>query len=119
MLQEISEIGMRLHLEIEAFYLFAKILLDKISLAIQFYFGTARSLSLASHDNLTKHIEAYAGTKGLTINPELVEHIRKLKEDISDFRDHQIQHIIDYRQGRTIRGTGFDGDILELSPPSA
>ncbi len=110
MLQEGSEIGIRLHLEIEAFYLFAKILLDKISLAMQFYFGTARSLSLSSHDNLTKHVEAYIKTKGLTINPEVVEHIKKLKEDISDFRDYQIQHIQDFRQGRIIRGTGFDGE---------
>lgn len=108
MLQESIEIGIRLHLEIEAFYLFAKILLDKISLSIQFYFGVARSLSLASHGKLTRNIDKYIKTKGLTINPELVEHIKKLKEDISDFRDYQIQHIPDYRQGRIIRGTGFD-----------
>lgn len=109
MLQESSELGIRVHLEIEAFYLFAKILLDKTSLAIQFYFGSARSLSLASHDNLTKHIEVYAKTKGLRLSPPgLIEHIGKLKEDISDFRDYQIQHIPDYRQGRIIRGTGFD-----------
>ena len=110
MLQESREIGLRLHLEIEAFYLFAKILLDKISLAIQYYFGSARSLSLVSHDKFTRNVKDYTETKGLKINPELIEHIKKLKEDISDFRDYQIQHIPDYRQGRIIRGTGFDGE---------
>jgi hypothetical protein len=106
--EERREITLRLHLEIESFYLFAKILLDKISLAIQFYFGYARSLSLASHDNLTKHVEAYKKARRLSIHQDLVDLIRKLKEDISDFRDYQIQHIPDYRQGRIVRGTNFD-----------
>lgn len=108
LLAESQDITARLHLEIEAFYLFAKILLDKVSLAIQFYFGSARSLSLASHDNLTKHIEAYAKVKMLSIDQELIDNIKRLKEDISDFRDYQIQHIPDHRQGRTLRATGFD-----------
>ncbi|MBI2590449.1 MAG: hypothetical protein HYW33_01005 [Candidatus Blackburnbacteria bacterium] len=104
------KITKHLHLEIESFYLFAKILLDKISQAIQFYFGPARSLSLASHDKLTKHIENYAKTKALSLSSELFETIKKLKSDISDFRDYQIQHIEEYRQGRVARGTAFDGD---------
>src|SRR4030095_8890693 len=36
----------RLHLEIESFYLFAKILLDKVAHALEFYFGPARDCSL-------------------------------------------------------------------------
>lgn len=110
LMREWQLITKHLHLEIESFYLFAKILLDKISLAIQFYFGSARALSLASHDNLRRHIENYAELKGLSINSELLEIINKLKEDISDFRDYQIQHIRDYRQGRIARGTIFDGE---------
>lgn len=103
------DIHTRLHLEIESFYLFAKILLDKIAIALQFYFGSARGLPLSSHDKLTKNFEGYLAVKRLTNDPKLLEEIKKLKEDISDFRDKQIQHIQDFRQGRVIRATGFDG----------
>ena len=34
----------RLHLEIESFYLFAKILLDKVAHFVEFYFGPGRKL---------------------------------------------------------------------------
>src|SRR5262245_7625489 len=43
-----------LQLEIESFYLFAKIMLDKVARVIAFYFGQARGLALDSHDNLTQ-----------------------------------------------------------------
>ncbi len=98
------------HLEIESFYLFAKILLDKIANAIEFYFGEGRSLPLTSHDKLTKNIEKYAEIKGLTIDKKLIETINRLKTDISDFRDYQIQHIAKERNPRTMKGTLFDAE---------
>lgn len=104
-------LSLRVHLEIESFYLFAKILLDKIALAIQFYFGQPeRKLSLASHDKLAKHIESYARVRGLSFTQDLLEIIKKLKLDIADFRDYQIQHIPDYRHSRVMRGTIYDSE---------
>jgi hypothetical protein len=94
-----------LHLEIESFYLFAKILLDQIARFIEFYFGSVRKKSLDSHDELTKHLDDYAKAKGLIIPPSLVEMIQTLKRDISDYRDYEIAH---HKSPRTIRGTGFD-----------
>jgi hypothetical protein len=54
-----------LHLEIESFYLFAKIMLDVIAHAIEYYFGSARNLSLDSHDDLAKNLHKYAAAKSL------------------------------------------------------
>src|SRR5882762_3216181 len=59
--EELTEIQQALLLETESFYLFAKILLDKLARALEFYFGQGRSYSLDSHDDLVKNIEGYAG----------------------------------------------------------
>src|SRR5688572_29970565 len=53
------------HLEIESFYLFAKILLDKVALFLQDYFGQVRGISLRSHDKLAKYYIQYGVAKGL------------------------------------------------------
>lgn len=105
---ESVELTTRLHLEIESFYLFAKILLDKIAQAVEFYFGTARKMSLQSHDKFTKLFKNYAEIKGLKLDNRMVTVIEKLKDDISDFRDYQISHIHSNRRGRLSRGTIFD-----------
>lgn len=104
------EITTNLHLKIESFYLFAKILLDKISVSIEFYFGSQRGLSLNSHDDLTKNIERYVIAKGIKLSAGFVDEVKKLKVDISDFRDYQIQHVSPGRRGRLVRATMWDGD---------
>ena len=98
------EITTELHFEIESFYLFAKILLDKISRAVEFYFGQVRGLSLDSHDLLYKNLSKFSSSKRLVLNKDLMENIKKLKEEISDFRDYQIAH---HKSPRTARGTIF------------
>jgi hypothetical protein len=66
---KLREDGVRLsalvHLEIESYYLFAKICLDKIARALEFYFGQGRGKSLDSHDQLVKNFAAYAAEKRL------------------------------------------------------
>src|SRR5689334_1122524 len=49
----------RVHLEIESFYVFAKILLDRFAQLIQLFFGPARDLSLSSHHKLSNNIEQF------------------------------------------------------------
>ena len=95
-----------LQLEVESFYLFAKILLDKAARAIEFYFGQTRKLPLDSHDDLTKNLESYSNARSLTILDELPHSARKLKSDVSDYRDYYIAH---EKSPRITRGTGFDG----------
>src|SRR5215472_14371638 len=45
-----KDLYVRLQLEVETFYVFAKIVLDKVANAVEFYFGQGRSASLLSHD---------------------------------------------------------------------
>jgi len=99
-----GEITIKLHLEIESFYLFSKIMLDEIARALEFYFGQERSLSLDSHHLLCKNLAKFSANKGLLLNKNMVRLAKKLKKDISDFRDYQIAH---HKCPRTMRGTIF------------
>jgi hypothetical protein len=94
-------------LEIESFYLFAKILLDVVAHAIEYYFGPARGVSLDSHDNLSKDFYRYADMKGLDKDDSFYKKITELKTLIADFRDYQIAH---EKSPRTMKGTLFDND---------
>ena len=89
--------SLRLHtlvlLEIESFYIFAKIFLDKIALFIQNYFGPARGISLRSHDKLEKEYERFRLVKGLNYPQGFSQSIIFLKKNISDYRDKQISHM--------------------------
>jgi len=99
-----SLITTKLHLEIESFYIFAKIMLDQLSRAIELYFGQARNLTLDSHDDFCKNISRYTLKKGIIIRKKLIDSAEKLKSDISDFRDKEIAH---NKKPRTVRGTMF------------
>jgi hypothetical protein len=105
--EEGYELTTRLHLEIESFYLFAKILLDKASHVMEFYFGQGRSCSLDSHDDLVRHLETFAEQKGITLTQQFVEIANVLKKDISDHRDYQIAH---EKSPRTTHATLFDAE---------
>jgi hypothetical protein len=94
-----------LHLEIESFYLFAKILLDKIARSLEFYFGQEREKSLDSHDDLVKNFESYAGAKSLTLPTDFMAIAAALKKDISDYRDYEIAH---EKSPRRMNATVFD-----------
>ena len=107
----LHEAGVRLmamlHLEIETFYLFATIYLDKISRALEFYFGQGRGNSLDSHDQLVKNFVAYADEKGLSIPANFMDFAVMLKRDVSDFRDYQISH---EKNPRRLNATMFDNE---------
>lgn len=104
LLDEGNRLTSLLHLEIESFFLVAKILLDKIAHSIEFYFGPARGESLDSHDDLAKNIGDYAEKKQLKVPPGMLDSADSLKKDISDFRDYQIAH---EKNPRSMRGTAF------------
>jgi hypothetical protein len=91
-LNELDKATDLLHLEIESFYLFAKILLDAVARAIEKYFGQGKACSLDSHHDLIDNFAEYAAQKKLDIPPDFIEKARRLREDISNFRDHEIAH---------------------------
>jgi hypothetical protein len=96
-LVEFEEMNTRLHLEIESFYVFAKILLNKIALFIQYYFGQAHSCSLASHHKFTKCYERYGELQGLVYPEGLSQSLVFLQEKVCNFRDKQISHLQNFR----------------------
>lgn len=86
------ELSSELHLHIESFYIFAKILLDKIAQAIYFYFGNSKTMFQSHHDMIGR-IQPYVSERGLSPIPEsLFNQMNQLKEQVSDFRDDVITH---------------------------
>lgn len=105
LLNEGRKLTLILHLEIESFYLFAKILLDKISRTIEFYFGRVEGKSLDSHNKLAKNLKDYSSTKGLITNKEFLKSIDSLKKGISNYRDKEITH---EKSPRTVKATVYN-----------
>lgn len=113
--EENRRLSTLVHLEIESFYVFAKVLLDKIALFVENYFGQARGCLLASHDKLTKNHERFRSAKELVYPAGFAESLTFLKEHICDYRDKQISHL---RNPRTIKATLFnlrDGDQTRIA----
>jgi hypothetical protein len=105
-----------LHLEIESFYLFAKILLDKLANCVLLYFGLERGIRLQSHDYLAKNIRRYARARNLSApSRDLLDLISELKRDVADYRDKQIAH---ETSPRTVRGTTVDLDAETVAMSS-
>ena len=98
-----------LHLQIKSYYLFAKIVLDDVARAIEYYFGAARGLPLNSHDDLAKNLEQFATAKSLGVDAELTATIADLKHRISDVRDYKISH---EKSPRTMTGTMWNRNRL-------
>ena len=94
------------HLEIESFYIFAKMLLDDVARAIEYYFGQANNCSLDSHDDLTKKLARYAAGKQLAVPDGFEQSLNDLKRRIADVRDKRISH---EKSPRTVKGTGWGG----------
>ena len=110
-LEQGRELGDELHLQIESFYIFSKIMLDKTTQAFEHYFGGERDLSLVSHHKLSKDFVEYASKKGLSKPPkELIDSINNLQKRVVDFRDDIITHM---NNPRSMKGTMFQYDTGE------
>lgn len=103
---ESSRLTTLVHLEIESFYMFAKVLLDNIARFLYVYFGLERGVGLKSHNDLAKHYEKYFKAKRLAIPEGLPESITLLKDSICDYRDKEISHELSLRR---TRATGWSG----------
>jgi len=121
LLAESGRLTTILHLEIESFYQFAKVLLDNMARFLYVYFGQhfgkEKRISLKSHDNLEKHHEIYLKTKGLVIPEGFSESVTLLKNSICDYRDDEISHEMTLRRTRgtawgSSRATRIVGGII-------
>jgi hypothetical protein len=95
----------KVELEIESFYIFAKIFLDMIARFILNYFSEAHKIKLNSHDKLTKNHIEYQTVKGLIFPDGFSESLTILKEHVGDFRDKQIAHL---QNPRSIKGISYN-----------
>ena len=94
--QEELERGARtaqlLHMEIETYFLFTCILLDRIANCIYDFFGQEQGVRLQSHRNLKKNLERYADAKGLALPDNMIRYAKELFEEVVVYRDKNITH---------------------------
>lgn len=111
-LERNAGVHLSLHLQIEGFYLFARILLDKILQVFIFYFGGGPYAAMSHTDivKVVKHLgqtkfEAYAAAKNLSSFPEsLREKMLAVVRDVVEFRDDIVAH---HKNPRGMKATGF------------
>lgn len=90
--EEAQRLIPRVHYTIESFFVFGKILLDRVALAIEATFGNAKGFR-PSHRGVLAGLGAYAVTKGIPPPPnDLIRKAREFEETLTRFRDHQITH---------------------------
>jgi len=115
-LQRDFEFSQVLHLEIESFFLFANITLDRIANFMEDYFGPAKSLTLRSHRKFCKYAGSYVKKKKLEIPEGFYETMNNLEESVVFYRDKSIAHLKNPRamfptfftlEGSTQIGTSF------------
>jgi hypothetical protein len=87
-----SRHGQVLQLEIESFYVFAKIYLDKTVHFLEVYFGDQRDCSFESFSGLRKLLGTLENAHGFKVQPELRQAVVKLEKEIVEFRDKKIIH---------------------------
>lgn len=92
----LEQLQLVVRMEIESFYLFARILLDKIALAVHFYFGLHQS----GHSLLIRQL----AKAGVLPSERLQTLAKDLGKKIGGFRSEQITH---QRELRAIRATGY------------
>jgi hypothetical protein len=114
-LNVMGEQGRALRMEIESFYLFSAILLDRVAAAVGFYFEGRPSAAWERHSTLVKRIGGYSRTRNIAVPERFQSLAESLKTAISNFRHEQVVH---ERSLRALRATGFrtgEGPRLLLS----
>ncbi len=89
---------LELLLEIESFYLFAKILVDRLADTWFWYFRIAKPASGSSHHNLTVGFKRYCSRVHLAIYPHPEDFRKRLVEvqkQIVEYRTDKIEHFFD------------------------
>lgn len=90
-----AELTEQLHLEIESFFIFTKIVLDKIAHFIQDYFGTAyrKKLKLKSHKKWCEVADSFARIKGMHLPEQIIPTMNWLQTHVAKHRDENIIHL--------------------------
>jgi len=96
----ITQHSMRVHLEIESFYVFANILLDRIASTFRFYLWRRPEWN---HRQLSQNLEKICTKKSLQVpSPDLLKMPHALEDLIVKYRNTKIEHV---DEPRMILGT--------------
>jgi hypothetical protein len=90
LLAEITGLQDLLHLDIESFYQFAKILLDKTAHSFGVYFGQQRNCSFGSFSRFNKALVLLESP--FVITQEFRAECVRMEREISDYRDKRVVH---------------------------
>ena len=106
--QRSYDLSLILHLEVESFYVFAKLLLDRIADTFGHYYSIAWKRFGSTHSQLSVRFEQICTTKNLTLESTILpKFIQDLKKRIVDFRTGNIEHVSD---PRLLRATSWGAD---------
>ena len=61
--RKMTELAEEIHSEVESFYMFFKILVDKISFSVQYYFGKSRKVKMSGHHSMVEKFNDSADLK--------------------------------------------------------
>lgn len=80
--------------EVESFYVFLKILLDRTAETFAKYFGDIKLTKRGStHRHLARDIETIAETRGLALDAGLVQLMRDFVDRVIGYRNDAIEHV--------------------------
>ncbi len=107
LLLEGQDLQVRLHLEIESFFVFGTIFLDRVACFIEGYFGRPAKGRINSHRQLKNKLAEFALEKDLTLPEGFEQNVAFLEDSLAEFRDKEITHD---RSPRSMHGTSFTTD---------
>ena len=100
----------KLLLDLESFYLFSAIFLDRIAASTQYYFGPGQhNKQWGTFYSMEKYFSGYAQNKELGIpSKDLIDKMAWLYENVSSFRNNFLSHKHEKDQNiRSLFGLGF------------
>ena len=114
------DLGTVLHLDIEAFYIFAKIFLDRVADTFGLVFGVKWKSTGSSYSDLSKRFTAVCRDKELEIRPDnLPELILALWKAVVGYRNASIEHLSDPSSRGTQFAPGRASSIVNMPSPGA
>lgn len=100
--RKVSRYARMTELEIESFYVFSRIFLDKTIHILELYFGRRRNCSFESFSGFSSLLNTLQSEHSFQIQPELHQIIPKLTTEIMDVRDKKIIHVKNARMDRML-----------------
>lgn len=104
---EARDLQDHLHLELESFFMFGTVLLDRAACFIEWYFGQPSKGRISSHRRLKNKLSSYVSEKVLALPEGFEDSIALLEDSLAEFRDKEIVHD---RSPRSMHMTWFNAD---------